>query len=67
MNERAKAILKFWFVQTSHKDRFTKNEAFDQIIRTNFFDDYQKGTKNKYDYWQKNADECVCVLEGKSI
>ena len=29
MNERAKAILYFWFKQSSHKQRFTKNADFD--------------------------------------
>ena len=50
MNERAKAILHFWFEQTSHKERFTKNEAFDQKIKTSFFEDYLKAIKNEYDY-----------------
>ena len=36
MNERAKTILNFWFKQTSNKKRFSKNEAFDQKIRSYF-------------------------------
>ena len=55
MNERAKAILYFWFKQSSHKERFGKNADFDQKIRNNFFEDYQKAANNEYDNWQKNT------------
>ena len=55
MNGRAKAILHFWFKETTHKERFERNEAFDQKIRTRFFDDYQKAANNEYDNWQKNT------------
>ena len=62
MNERAKKILHFWFDQTSHKERFNKNEAFDQKIRTIFIDDYQKAKNSKYDHWQNNANECLALI-----
>ena len=42
MNERAKAILYFWFKKSSHKERFTRNTVFDQKIKDEFFEDYQK-------------------------
>ena len=62
MNERAKAILHFWFKQSSHKERFGKNAGFDQKIRHKFFEDYQKAVINKYDYWQNNAKECLALI-----
>ena len=30
MNERAKKILHFWFIQSSSEERFTKNKVFDK-------------------------------------
>ena len=62
MNGRAKAILHFWFNETKHKERFEKNEAFDQKIRTNFFEDYQKAINNEYDNWQNNPSECLALI-----
>ena len=62
MNERAKAILHFWFNETSHMERFKKNEAFDQKIRVRFFKDYQKAANNDYDNWQKNTNECLALI-----
>ena len=62
MNERAKAILYFWFKQSSHKERFTRNTVFDQKIRDEFFEDYKKAINNEYDHWQNNADECLALI-----
>ena len=62
MNERAKTILHFWFDETTHKERFKKNEAFDQKIRNRFFEDYQKAANNEYDNWQKNTNECLALI-----
>ena len=68
MNERAKKILHFWFNQTSHKERFSKNEAFDQKIRAIFFDDYQKAKKIaieaiNYRYHEKlNQDQIMFIF-----
>ena len=62
MNERAKAILYFWFKQSSHKEKFKKNSTFDQKIRDKFFNDYQKAINNEYNNWQDNADECLALI-----
>ena len=62
MNERAKAILHFWFEKTSFKERFNKNEAFDQKLKNRFFEDYQKAINNEYDHWQNNAEECLALI-----
>ena len=42
MNERAKTILDFWFIQTSQKEKFGNNKTFDKKIRDNFLNDYKK-------------------------
>ena len=62
MNERAKTILDFWFIQTSQKEKFVYNKTFDKKIRDNFLDDYQKAIKNEYDYWQDNPTECLALI-----
>ena len=62
MNERAKAILHFWFEKTSFKERFNKNEAFDQKLKNSFFEDYQKAINNEYDHWQNNHNECLALI-----
>ena len=62
MNERAKTILNFWFIQTSQKEKFGHNEDFDKKIRDNFFEDYKKAIKDKYDFWQNSAEECLALI-----
>ncbi|PPR50310.1 MAG: hypothetical protein CFH15_00635, partial [Alphaproteobacteria bacterium MarineAlpha5_Bin5] len=62
MNERAKAILDFWYIQSSIKDWFTKNNEYDEKIKIFFFEDFQKAIKNEYDEWQDNPEECVALV-----
>ena len=62
MNERAKAILHFWFELTSSEERFSNNKIFDQKIRVNFFKDYKKAINNDYDKWQNNSKECLALI-----
>ena len=62
MNERAKKIINFWFVDSSIEDWFKKNEKYDQKIRNLFSEDYKKAIKNEYDDWQDNPEECVALV-----
>jgi uncharacterized protein (DUF924 family) len=62
MNERAKAILHFWFNESSMDQRFSYNAEFDQKIKEKFFLDYQKAINNKYDEWQNHAKECLALI-----
>jgi len=62
MNERAKAILDFWFIQSSMEDWFTKDEKYDEKIRKLFLEDLKKAINNEYDEWQDNAEECVAIV-----
>ena len=62
MNERAKTILDFWFIETSQKEKFGHNKTFDVKIRDIFLDDYKKAIKNEYDYWRDNAAECLALI-----
>ena len=52
MNDRAKAILDFWFDDMVVEKRFKRDDNFDQLIREKFKDDHEKATLNEYDDWQ---------------
>ena len=62
MNERAKAILDFWFTQSDMEDWFKKDDNYDQKIKKLFLDDLKKAINNEYDEWQDTADECVALV-----
>ena len=62
MNERAKAILHFWFKKSSMDERFSNNAVFDHKIKGNFFKDYQKAINNEYDEWQDHNKECLALI-----
>ena len=44
MNDRAKAILDFWFDDMVVEKRFKRDDNFDQLIRDKFKDDHEKAT-----------------------
>ena len=62
MNERAKAILDFWFIQSDMKDWFKKDKKYDQKIKKYFLKDLKKGINNEYDGWQDTAEESVALV-----
>ncbi len=62
INERAKVILDFCFVQTPMEKWFKKDEEFDNVLKEMFFSDYKNAIKNKYDEWQDNPEECVALI-----
>ena len=62
MNERAKKILDFWFVESNMQDWFKKDEKYDEKIRGLFFQDLKKAINNEYEEWQDNAEECVALV-----
>ena len=62
MNDKAKRILNFWFVETSPKEKFNRNDNFDNKIKNLFFEDYKKAVNNEYDNWQNNVEECLALI-----
>ena len=62
INERAKAILEFCFINTPLEQWFKKDDEFDNILRSTFMDDYTKAINNGYDNWKNNAEECVALI-----
>ena len=62
MNERAKAILDFWFIQSNMEDWFKKDNKYDQKIKQLFLEDLKKAINNEYDEWQDTAEECVALV-----
>ena len=62
MNERAKAILDFWFVESSPKDHFKRSDNFDKKIKDHFESDYLKAIKNELKEWQDNHQSCLALI-----
>ena len=62
MNERAKAILDFWFIQSGMEDWFKKDSQFDARIQKLFLKDLEKAINSEYEEWQDTAEECVALV-----
>ena len=62
MNERAKAILNFWFIETPPENHFKTSNDFDKKIRDNFANDYLKAINNELGDWQNNPDSCLALV-----
>ncbi len=62
MNERAKAILNFWFVESSPEDHFKKNDDFDKKIRDLFEKDYFQAINNELEDWQDDPKSCLALV-----
>ena len=62
MNERAKAILDFWFIQSGMEDWFKKDSQFDAKIQKLFLKDLEKAINSEYEEWQDTAEECVALV-----
>ncbi len=62
MNERAKTILDFWFIQSDIEDWFKKDDKYDEKIKKLFQEDLKKGINNEYDDWQDTAEESVALV-----
>ncbi len=68
-DERAEAILTFWFGKPEdsgyghyRKLWFTKRTDFDAQIRQRFRDDYEKAAAGKYSAWQKKPERAIALL-----
>ena len=62
MKERGKAILDFWFVESSPEELFKRSEDFDQKIRKRFMHDYEKAIDYQYEDWQDAPESCVALI-----
>jgi len=62
MNNNAKNILDFWFIESTSEEKFTRNDEFDKKIKDNFFDDYKKAILGQYDKWKKSPKECLALI-----
>ena len=62
INERAKAILEFCFVETPMEQWFKKDEDFDATLKNKFMQDFIKATNNEFDSWIDNPEECVALI-----
>ena len=66
MKESVKAILDFWFVESSLEDLFKRSKDFDQKIRNRFMSDYEKAIDNQYEDWQDDPESCVALKIGRA-
>jgi len=62
INERAKAILDFCFVETPMDQWFKKDQSFDDKLEELFMGDYRKAVINEYDEWQDKPEECLALV-----
>jgi uncharacterized protein (DUF924 family) len=62
MNERVKAILHFWFVESSSENHFKKNDKFDKKIKDSFENDYLKAINNDLEDWQDNPESSLALI-----
>ena len=62
INERAKAILDFCFIETARDQWFKKDENFDGKLDELFKRDYLKAVNNEYDEWQDSPEECLALV-----
>ena len=62
INERAKAILNFCFIETPRDKWFKKDKSFDHKLEELFMKDYRKAINNEYDEWQDKSEECLALV-----
>ncbi len=62
MNSRAKEVIDFWFIKTSHEKKFKRDENFDNEIREKFLKDYNLAKSNDYDDWLGSPKECLALI-----
>ena len=75
MNDRAQAILDFWFDDLIVEKRFKKDEKFDQLIREKFGEDVVIKKFEKSKSWlskklsssNDHVDQLANILEEKSV
>ena len=60
--EKAQEILDFWFKETPTEKRFKKDNAFDQLIRDRFLNDYNFASQNEYDDWQDQPMSALALV-----
>ena len=60
--DKAQEILDFWFKETPAEKRFKKDEAFDQLIRERFINDYVLASQNEYDDWQDQPMSALALV-----
>ena len=62
MNDRAQAVLDFWFDEMVAEKRFKKDKSFDDLIKEKFGEDHNKAINNEYDDWQDHPSSCLALV-----
>ncbi len=62
MSIQPKDILDFWFEQYGPEDWFSKNEAFDQLIKVNFLNSYEEARTGVLHEWLETPDSLLAKI-----
>jgi uncharacterized protein (DUF924 family) len=55
-------ILNFWFEETEPEQRFKKDAAFDEMIRSRFGATHEDAMAGTLDCWHANPEPCLALL-----
>lgn len=62
MSTTAQDILDFWFTTHGPQDWFTKDEAFDQKIKTQFLEPYHLARVGKFHDWMSAPESLLALI-----
>ncbi len=62
MEEDYKAVLKFWFEETTEADHWKKDPDFDKLIKDRFETLFDKALKGDLNSWQDQADSSLALI-----
>ena len=58
----AKAVLNFWFNDTTPSQWFTKDPAFDALLRQRFLELTNRATAGELDPWSETPQDALALL-----
>ena len=62
MDERARDVLTFWFEESTPKQWFAKDDAFDAAIRERFGDVQHQASNGMLDHWAETPDGAFALI-----
>ncbi|UZE96089.1 DUF924 family protein [Alkalimarinus alittae] len=62
MMVNSRDIIEFWFHETTPKQWFEKDAAFDQVIKDRFFMTHQAAAQGELYRWRSSAEGCLAEI-----
>ncbi len=62
MDDRAEAVLRFWFEESTPKQWFAKDDAFDAAVRERFGDIHAAASRGDLDQWAETPDGALALI-----